>query len=239
MKRKILLSSLLGAVAWSVSGGAAASWDSGACPQPHTGSAPCFETEVNGNTYHFNGAGGHADEWHGLPAVEGGGDFQFSSQDINVACAAASPSCAFSASGQVKKCMDSNGAWRIGVRVNAVIISAGDFLCNFVTASGFPWYSKDPTISTHCPFEDDCDSFIPYDPNAATYSANFGGITVAATLVGTLIDDGHLHEVVFAPGVGATLTASNKTFFDCDDESLDCSVDAVLTLDNATSFDIY
>ena len=71
MKRKILLSSLWGVVAWSVSGGAAASWDSGACPQPHTGPAPCFETEINGNTYHFNGSGGHADEWHGLPAAEG------------------------------------------------------------------------------------------------------------------------------------------------------------------------
>ena len=30
---------------------------------------------TNGNTYHFNGSGGHADVWHGLPAAEGGGDF--------------------------------------------------------------------------------------------------------------------------------------------------------------------
>ncbi|MBM1144415.1 hypothetical protein GN155_011565 [Alcanivorax sp. ZXX171] len=239
MKRKILLSSLLGAVAWSVSGAAAASWDSGACPQPHTGPAPCFETEINGNTYHFNGSGGHADEWHGLPAAEGGGDFQFSSEYVDIRCSLASPSCAFNASGQVKKCKDSSGAWRIGVRVNSINLSPGDFVCNFATASGFPWYSKDRTISNQCPFEDDCDSFLPYEPGASSYVGNFGTATISVTLIGILVEDEYLNGMVFTPGVGATLDFNDKSFMSCDAGEESCSVDGSLTLDNATSFDIY
>ena len=238
MKRLLFLSTLCGVAAWSASGGAAANWDSGACPQPHTGAAPCFETQINGNTYHFNGSGGHSGDWHGLPEAEGGGDFQFSSDAIEVTCSATSARCGFSSSGQVKKCQDSSGVWRIGVRVNAVDLSPGDFLCNFVTVGGFPWYSKDTTIANHCPFEDDCDSFIPYDSSASTYTADFGSVDVGTSL-GSLIDGEHLQGVVFTPGVGDTLDFSNKTFFACDETERDCSVDGILTLDNATSFDIY
>ena len=199
MKTKLLLSTLFGMAAWSLSSVAAANWDTGACPQPHAGPAPCIETEINGNTYHFNGSGGHAGVWHGRPAAEGGGDFDFSSDQVDLACSLASPSCNLSLSGQVKKCEDSNGDWRVGVKVTGADVTAGDFLCNFITVSGFPWYSKDPTITPHCPFEDDCDSFIPYDPSASTYTANFGSITVGSP-AGTLVDGEHLHGVVFTPG---------------------------------------
>ena len=238
MNRKLLPSTLLGVAAWSLYGVAVANWNTGACPQPHTGPAPCFETEINGNTYHFNGSGGHAGYWHGVPLAEGGGDFQFSSDAVDLSCPSASISCAFSSSGEVKKCQDSSGAWRIGVRVNTVELSAGDFVCNFLTVGGFPWYSKDPTIASHCPFEDDCDSFISYDPSASTYTANFGSADVSSP-AGTLLSGEHLHGVVFTPGVGATLDISNKAFFDCDETEGDCSVDGVLTLGNATSFYIY
>lgn len=97
---------------------------------------------------------------------------------------------------------------------------------------------KDPTIANHCPFEDDCDSFIPYNPSASTYTANFGNITVDANLVGNLVNAEHLHGVVFTPGVGANFAFSSP-FFNCDEEEQDCSIDGVLTLDNATSLEIY
>lgn len=62
-----------------------------------------------------------------MPAAEGGGDFQFSGDNVEVDCPAVSVDCAFISSGEVKKCQDSNGVWRVGVRVNAVDLSAGDF----------------------------------------------------------------------------------------------------------------
>ncbi len=236
MKTKILLSALLGMAAWSFSGTATANWDTGACPGG--GSAPCIETEINGNTYHFNGTGGHAGIWHGRPAAEGGGDFDFSGNGVDLSCDEASPSCNLTLSGQVKKCQDSTGAWRIGVKVTGADVNLGDFLCNFINVGGFPWYSKDPTIASHCPFEDDCDSFIPYDASASTYTGNFGEIDVSATLIGNLVSGGHLHGVVFTPGVGANFAFSDKTFFDCEENDLGCSIDGVLTVDNATSLDV-
>lgn len=240
MKTKILLSALFGIAAWSLSGAAAANWNTGACPQPHTGPAPCIETEINGNTYHFNGSGGHDGVWHGRPAAEGGGAFDFSGSGVELSCPSATLSCNLTLSGEVKKCEDSTGNWRIGVKVTGADVSAGDFLCSFITVSGFPWYSKDPSIASHCPFEDNCESFIPYNPGASTYTGNFGNVTVSASLFGTLVDAEHLHGVVFTPGVGANFDFTGpKTFFNCNDEEQDCSIDGILTLDNGTSLDIY
>ena len=233
MKTKLLLSALLGMAAWSFSGTAVASWDTGACPG--TGTAPCIETEINGNTYHFNGTGGHAGVWHGRPAAEGGGDFEFEGDDVFLECGT-DLDCTLNLSGSVKKCQDSNGEWRIGVRVTGANVSPGDFLCAFVTVGGFPWYSKDPSITSHCPFEDNCDSFIPYDANASSYTANFGTIDVSVP-GSTLVDNEHLHGVVFTPGVGANFAFDEKTFFDCEEEG-DCVIDGVLTINNATSLDV-
>jgi hypothetical protein len=238
MKTKLILSTLFGMAAWSLSSVAAANWDTGACPQPHAGPAPCIETEINGNTYHFNGSGGHAGVWHGRPAAEGGGAFDFSGSGVDLTCPGANPSCNLTLSGEVKKCQDSTGAWRIGVRVTDADVSPGTFLCNFITVSGFPWYSGDVDADSHCPFEDDCDNFIPYDPSASTYTANFGNVTVSASLVGTLVNAEHLHGVVFTPGVGANF-AFASSFYNCDEEEQDCSITGVLTLDNGTSLDIY
>lgn len=238
MNRKLVLSTLFGVISWSIYGVAAASWDTGACPQPHAGPAPCVETEINGNTYHFNGKGGHAGGWHGRPAAEGGGEFEFSGTDVDFTCTSADWGCNLALSGEVKKCQDSSGAWRIGVRVNAADLSSGDFACNFLTVGGFPWYSRDPSIASHCPFEDDCDNFVPYEPSASTYTANFGNVTVGASLVGNLVDAEHLHGVVFTPGVGANFAFSSP-FYNCDEEEQDCSIDGVLTIDNAASLEIY
>ncbi len=230
MKTKLLLSAIFGVAAWSLSSMAAASWDSGPCPG--TGTAPCIEAVVSGNTYHFNGSGGHAGVWHGLPTT--GADFEFVGTNVDLNCAL-DLNCTLGLSGKVQKCQDSNGDWRIGVQVNAADVS-GSFLCNAVTVGGFPWYSKDPTIANHCPFEDDCDSFIPYDPSASSYTANFGEINVSAIGM-SLVNQGHVHGVVFTPGAGANFSFASD-FYDCE-ENADCSITGVLTLDNADSLDIH
>jgi len=234
MKTKLLLTTLFGVAAWSLSSLAMANWNTGACPGG--GTAPCIETEINGNTYHFNGSGGHAGVWHGRPAAEGGGEFTFSDDSVVLDCNPPTIDCNLSLSGEVKKCQDSDGQWRIGVRVTGASTS-GSFLCDALNISGFPWYSKDPTIASHCPFEDNCDTFIPYDPSATTYTANFGDITVSS-LLGTYVQDEHVEGVIFTPGVGATFDFSNKTFYSCDEEA-GCTIDGILTLDNATSLDVY
>lgn len=240
MKTKLLLTTLFGVAAWSLSSLAMASWDTGPCSGG--GSAPCIETEINGNTYHFNGSGGHAGVWHGRPAAEGGGAFDFIGDDVDLTCPGTNPSCTLTLSGEVKKCQDSNGDWRIGVRVTGGDVNPGDFLCNFISLGGFPWYSKDPSITPHCPFEDDCDSFIPYDPSASNYVGNFGSIDVT-TPIGMVVDNEHVHNVVFTPGhvsnpPEATFNFSSSTFFSCDEEE-GCAIDGILTLDNASSLEIF
>ncbi len=237
MNTKLVLTTIFGVAAWSLSSLAMANWNTGPCSG--SGSAPCIETEINGTTYHFNGSGGHAGVWHGRPAAEGGGDFEFTNESVILECPSDRLDCELTLSGEVQKCQDSSGDWRIGVRVNGAVVEAGeDFLCDLVSVGGFPWYSKDPAIASHCPFEDDCDSFIPYDPSASTYDANFGTIDVSVLGVG-LVNNGHLHGVTFTPGVGANFDFTGpKDFFNCDEEE-ECTIDGVLTLDNATSLDIF
>ena len=230
MKTKLLLSALLGMAAWSFSGMAAAAWSTGACP---SGAAPCIETEINGNTYHFNGTGGASGIWHGRPAAEGGGDFVFEGDNVALACTL-NLDCTLALSGQVQKCQDSTGAWRIGVKVTDADVSNGLF-CGSVNVGGFPWYAKDDSITPECPFTDDCDNFIPYDPSATTYTGNFGSIDVSVFGIG-LANSEHVRDVVFTPGVGANFYF-NSDFYDCDGDA-GCSIEGTLTVNNATSLDI-
>lgn len=236
MKTKLLLSAVIGVAAWSLSSVAAASWVAGPCPG--TGNAPCIEvTDDFDDVWHFNGDGGHADVWHGHPL---GGDFAFSNDDVDLGCSIASLNCTLELTGQVKKCQDSNGDWRVGVKVTGGDASDGLF-CGTVDLYNFPWYSKDPAIASHCPFEDDCDSFIPYDPNASVYTGNFGAVSVDA-LGSNLVDEEHLHGVDFTPGVvasgDATFDFRGKDFYDCA-ENDGCSIDGLLQLNNAKELHIY
>lgn len=230
-KIKILPLALFALTACSLSSFAVADWDTGACPE--TGAAPCIETEINGNTYHFNGTDGHADVWHGRPAAEGGGDFVFEGDGVDLQCSL-NLNCIVALSGHVKKCQDSNGEWRIGVQVNSATLSNNTF-CGSVNVGGFPWYFKDSAIAGHCRFEDGCDSFIPYDPNATTYTSNSGPIDVSALGI-ALVEGEHIHDVVFTPGVSANISFASD-LYDCDETS-SYSMDGVLTLNNATSFHI-
>ncbi|MBZ2188524.1 hypothetical protein K8B33_05420 [Alcanivorax sp. JB21] len=231
MKIKLAISTLLGIAAWSLSSMAMA-WDTGPCPSPG-GPAPCIEAVVGGNTYHFNGSGAYADVWKGLPTT--GADFQFSGP-TELGCGSLDLDCTLTLGGKVKKCQDSSGAWRIGVQVNSSNVSGG-FPCGTVVLGNFEWLAKDPTITSHCPFTDTCDNFIPYDPNASDYTANFGEIDITVLFI-PRVRDGHVHGVVFTPGAGANF-AFNSQFYDCDENDLGCSVEGVLTLTNATSLDIH
>ena len=243
MKTKLLLSALLGMAAWSLSSVATAGWLTGPC-DANPGPAPCIETVINGNTYHFNGTGGHAGVWHGRPAAEGGGDFDFSGSGVALGCPGIEPSCDLVLNGQVKKCQDSNGEWRLGVRVTGGDAS-GSFTCDALSISGFPWYSADPSNHSHpgqCPFTDDCDNFLPYDPSASNYVGHFGEVTVSS-FFGTHVDAEHVHNVTFtANNQGATPTANfdfqNKTFTDCNGDG-DCTIDGVLYLNNADELNVY
>lgn len=232
MKGKILLSTLLTATIWSLSSLALADWDAGPCPGG--GTAPCIEAEVSGNTYHFNGTGDHAGEWHGLPTT--GEDFEFVADHVDWGCGGLNWDCSLSWSAKVKKCQDSNGDWRIGVKVNSTAISGG-FACGTFVFGGFPWYTRDSTIANHCPFEDNCDSFILYHPSASHYVSNLGEVDL--TVFGIpRITDAHLHGVVFTPGTGATFSFASQ-FYNCDEEDQGCVISGDLVLNNATSLDIH
>ncbi|MFP1682782.1 hypothetical protein ACLD0W_09735 [Alloalcanivorax sp. C16-1] len=230
MKTKLLLSAVLGVAAWSLSSMAAADWDTGPCPGG--GSAPCIEAVVNGNTYHFNGTGDHAGEWHGLPTT--GADFQFAGATA-LGCSGLNLNCTLTLGGKVQKCQDSNGDWRIGVQVNSSNVSGG-FGCSAVTLGGFPWYAKDASISSHCPFTDDCDNFIPYTPGASSYTGNFGAIDISVFGI-SRVSGGHVHGVTFTPGTGANFDF-DSSFYGCDESDQGCTVDGTLTVTNATSLDI-
>ena len=239
MKIKFFLTALVGVATWSLSSLAAAGWHDGPCLPAEIGPVPCIEVAIGDDSYHYGSGlhdgGVHPDleAWHGHPL---GGDFEFRGTGVALDCPEIGLSCTLTLSGQVRKCQDSNGDWRIGVRVTAADAQPGDFLCIGLNISGFPWYSKDPSITPHCPFEDDCDSFIPYDPNATTYTGNFGNVTVSSIL-GTFVNSEHLHGVVFTPGPGANFDFDSN-FHDCD-ENEGCSIDGTLYIDNADALYIH
>ena len=113
---------------------------------------------------------------------------------------------------------------------------ADGFICNVTVWEGFPWYSRDATNSSHCPFTDDCDNFTPYDPTASSYTSNLGALSFS--WVGIYrVQNGHLHDVVFTPGTGASF-AFDSDFYDCEEEDQGCSVIGTLVLQNASSLDI-
>ena len=231
MKRKLLLSIFLATVTWSLTGIASADWDAGPCPGG--GTAPCIEAEVSGTTYHFNGTGDHAGEWHGLPTT--GEDFEFSGV-TEWGCSGLYWNCTATWGAKIKKCQDSDGDWRIGLQINSASMTGG-FLCTTMTWGGFPWYSKDTTNSNHCPFTDDCSNFTPYDTSASSYTNNFGTINIIVLGISRLVNS-HMHGVVFTPGTGASF-GFNSNFYDCDEEDQGCYLDGTLVLQNATSLDIH
>ena len=215
MKRKFILLIIFAFSAISLSLPASAGWEPGPCPQP-SGPAPCIESNTaSDGVWHFNGSGGHADEWHGAPS---GGDIIFSG-NANLACSGLNIECDLALIGQIKKCQNLNGDWHVGIRATSFNLSGG-LICGTISLSGFPWYSKDSSITPHCPFEDVCEDFNTYIPGASSYTFNIGSIDIGVLGI-PRVTDGHLHGVLFSnPGI----LSFNSGFFDCSENSLNCDV---------------
>lgn len=119
--------------------------------------------------------------------------FEFAGDPVNLGCIDVALSCNLNLGGEVKKGQDSSGAWRIGRRVTSASISPSHLMC---AVAKFPWCSKGPSITSHCPFANSCDSFIPYNPSAPIYTAKFGAVDTSVLGV-SVVDNEHLHGTVF------------------------------------------
>lgn len=233
MKRQLIMLSIGTLAALGVSHQASAGWDLGPCPQPNTGPAPCIESNTaSDGTWHFNGAGAHADDWHGAP---GGDDIVFSGVTV-LECGGLTIDCNLTLVGQIKKCQSPTGDWHVGIRATSFALS-GAPLCPVISLSGFPWYSKAYATTPHCPFGDVCEDFNSYVPGASSYTFNIGSIDVSVLGI-PRVSGGHLHGLVFSnPGI----LSFNSGFYDCSENSLGCAVEgeAYYNGGNGDSLSIY
>ena len=249
---KLLLASVMGVGFLSVSQFAFADWDSGACPDPNTGPAPCIEhQDSTGTWWHFNGSGGHAgiNNWHGYPVNEDGQspeqDFEFSGT-TDLVCEAGAFTCELTLFGEVKKFQDDDDNWRIGVRVNDgdVTIGGGDDECENITVGGFPWYAgHDPDQNPGFPGQHVLSNStgIVYTGGQSYYTGHIGQIDVSYSIFGfpiQLVDGGHLHDVEyhnsgssFRFGSAGVWNMDNILYEDGDaDTDSGCTVDGTLSL---------
>lgn len=187
MKAKIIMLSALGVASFGLTQAASASWDSGACSGG--GSAPCIEWSDGSNTYHFNGSGGHAGDWHGHP---GGGDFEFTGP-TNLVCDGIPVDCDLTLYGQVRKAYDSTAnTWKVGIQVTNADVTGG-FTCGFVDVGGFPWFVDEN--HEHGPYTNAVDVGIPYP--ITSFIGSIGEIDVAVPILGISVTDGHMHDITY------------------------------------------
>lgn len=233
MKMRALISVAFGLSYLAFSQIATAGW----LPDPCSGggTAPCIDinvgTDANPEWYHFNGDGSNANHWHGHPW---GGPLAFSGPS-ELQCDGINADCTLTLYGEVMKCLDSNSQWRIGVRVVDYDVEGG-FPCGLIVLGGFPWYAKDANSVPHCPFTDDCDDFIPYTPNPTALVGHIGGIDISVII--PRVADGHVHDVIFTPGSNANFSF-NSDFYSCDETTQPCSVDGVLTIEDAVYLGVH
>ncbi|MGB1764966.1 hypothetical protein [Alloalcanivorax xenomutans] len=237
MKAKIIMLSALGVASFGLTQAASAGWDSGACPQPHTGPAPCIEhyDASTGTTTHFNGSGSHAGDWHGNPAT--GAPFTFKGR-TNLTCGFASVECDLALDGKVRKVYDTaNNTWKVGIEVSNATVDNGTF-CGAVTVGGFEWYMNEDAPHPLPPkYNDDNDVGIPYDINATppiTMQAIIGPIDVSVPILGINVSNGHMHNVTY----DNTNTFSFGTdwrdpvIYDENDDPTNCEVSGDLELED-------
>lgn len=170
--------------------GAEAGWDAGLCPV--TGATPCIEHSYNGTSYHINGTGDHADQWHGNINDQ---DFTFRGDFVFTCPNMAPTSCELQVETEIKKFQDAAGAWSIGVRINDAVALPGSMACSLITFSGFPWYSSQS--STHSGFGET--TGMPYSGNT-NYVGNYGGSAasggISVSVLGApLVSGAHIHNV--------------------------------------------
>ena len=188
---------LFGFAAFALSQTAAADWESGACPRPHNGPAPCIEYDDGTNLYHFNGSGGHSPDYHGAP---GGGEMEFCGTTILCCEVFGSPielECNLCLTGLVNKAPDGSGGWQVGIEVTGGTVSPGDDGCNDISLGGFPWHaSNNGAHSGHS-----ASTGVPYTVGAGSYTGSIGD-TIAVTYLGfvPLVSGGHIHDVSFVNG---------------------------------------
>lgn len=247
---KLILASVMGVGLMGASQFATADWESGACPRPNNGPAPCIEhQDSTGAWWHFNGDGSHADEWHGYPTNEDGQspeqDFQFTGT-TDLSCTLGAFTCDLTLNGEVKKFQDGEGNWRIGVRVNSgsVAVGNGDDECEDITVGGFPWYAgHDPDHNGSFSGQHVLSSTtgIVYTGTSSVYTGHVGQIDVGYSVFGfpvSLVSDGHLHDVEYENSSSSFLFGSagggsqDNIIYEggaADDDS-GCTVDGALTL---------
>lgn len=232
MKAKIIMLSALGVASFGLTQAASAGWDSGACPQPHTGPAPCIEhyDASTGTTTHFNGSGSHAGVWHGDPAT--GAPFTFKGR-TTLQCSFATVECDLALDGKVRKVYDSaNSTWKVGIEVSNATVDNGTF-CNAVTVSGFNWYMDEN--GEHGPYSDNDDVGIPYDASATPpidLVASIGPIGVQVPLLGIDVNNGHMHDVTYDNLNTFSFGTDwrDPTIYDSNENSTGCSVSGDLQL---------
>ncbi|WP_416390847.1 hypothetical protein NR756_13200 [Alloalcanivorax xenomutans] len=184
MKAKIIMLSALGVASFGLTQAANAGWEMDDCSNSPSGPAPCIEWSNGTDTYHFNGDGGHEDDWHGHPS---GGDFVFQGNTVLNCPLTPELDCTLTLDGQVKK-FEVDGQWHIGIRVNDSEVSGG-LLCGAVDVGGFPWYLG-PT-NEHDVFDENSGISWP-----ASLIGNFGNIDVTALTI-PVATNTHIHDVTY------------------------------------------
>lgn len=188
---KLMLTALFGFALMGISQITYAGWDSGQCAS--SGPPPCIEyQDNNGDWFHFNGQGGHAGNWHNTPsnANPADADLEFCGS-TRLECSSGTYDCELCLDGEVRK-FQKNSTWHIGVRVNSSTVSAGNWECAFISPGSFPWYVNKNGAHTYGP-----NSGIEYVSGANTYTGSVGAIDITA-LGSTVVDQGHIHDVVFS-----------------------------------------
>lgn len=181
-----------------------ASWENGGCPSSPAGIAPCIEWSDGVDIYHFNGSGGHAEDWHGHP---NGGDFVFTGATFLVFHDIALD-CDLTWNGQISKTYDliSDG-WKMSFKITDAYFSGG-FVCQYIEVGGFPWYIDEN--QEHGPYGS-VGIGIPYDTSSTppiSLIGSLGAIDMAIPVWGVSITDGHMHDVeydnidAFSIGIG-------------------------------------
>lgn len=212
----------------ALSNGAFASWDAGPCSGG--GTAPCVEATDGSSTWHFNGDGSHADEWHGHPnSVD---DLSFYGESFLDCPDLISPTCNLRLNGQVKKCLDSNNDWRILIKVTGGSVTSGDLACGGISLGGFDWFANHTGI--HSGFADDCDQGILY---GGPLEGNIGDIDITYLGFIPVATNAHVHSVDFVNS-SPSYFDFNSVIYEPGEVSSGCSVTGRLYIDNLDNITI-
>lgn len=225
MKKKLLASMVVGGSLALMSAGASAGWEAGKCPEPHTGPAPCIERNNGGVWEHFNGTGGHDNDWHGPFEFEG---------TSTLGCSIAQPTCTLKLVGNVQKFQDDAGQWNVGIQVVSGQVSGG-LTCNGIALSNFPWYAG--STATHSGFSASTGIPVP-----GPLVGNMGDISLTALGGLISVNNAHVDNISFDNnGTGLSFFNFSSKLFTGGAAHNDsgCKVDGKLYIKNYDDVNIY